>query len=406
MQAIQNNRRVVLIGLIVLLLICLVGALVFNVFFRNSGQDVAQEPTATVVQEEPTDEPEPTATPTQVVEEEPAATPVPPAEEEVEAEMANDATEEGDAESTNTVEITDSGANADDTTDTGGESAAQTGADTMVVTTVVVTTVDEILENGSFEAGFTEEGVGLQWETFKTGAAIVSFSPETADPFLRDGQFAQRISIDKAYEANQYGGLYQTVEVIPGETYTLTLHGQIRSGLGSEFSSSYGYRLQYALDESATGNWQTITTTGWVELPWPEQSLDVSNVVFSGYSTPFTPTVEQVTLFVRAWNKWSDPGLAEYTLDALSIVGPVPGGTEIIETTVPLAGGSDAAGGEVAGTAPDGTSQAGGEMVDKPLPVTGAYDDFSLMQDPRFWGAVVVLLLLAVGALYQARWRW
>jgi hypothetical protein len=412
MQAIQNNRRIILIGLIVLLLVCLVGALVFNVFFRNSGQDdVAQEPTATVQQEEPTAEPDPTATPTPVVEEEPTTAPAPAEDEEVEAEMAEEEVEEADPETddeeTETIEIAGS-ENEADSTASDGDSGSATGTDTTVnvattVETVAVTMIDEILKNGSFEAGFSDDGVGVDWETFKSGAATISFSPETTDPFLRDGQSAQRISIDRAYEANQYGGLFQTVEVVPGEIYTLTLHGQIRSGLGSEFSSSYGYRLQYALDESGAEDWRAITDTGWVELPWPEQSLDVSNITFSEYSESFTPQTETVTLFIRGWNKWPDPGLAEYTLDALSIVGPVQSSTEMVETVVVVTGDSDAAGGDVASAA---TPQADGEMIDKPLPITGAYDDFSLMQDPRFWGAVLVLMLLAGGAMYKAHWRW
>ena len=65
MQAIRENRRLALIGLIVVLLLCLVGALAANWYYGDQGQEVAQQATATATEmpEEPTPEPEPSATP-------------------------------------------------------------------------------------------------------------------------------------------------------------------------------------------------------------------------------------------------------------------------------------------------------------------------------------------------------
>ena len=60
------------------------------------------------------------------------------------------------------------------------------------------------------------------------------------------------------------------------------------------------------------------------------------------------------------------------------------------------------------GTSSSGTATTTGqseEMVDGALPVTGT-DDAPLMQDGRFWGAVLVLLLLVSGAVYRAKWSW
>jgi hypothetical protein len=45
-------------------------------------------------------------------------------------------------------------------------------------------------------------------------------------------------------------------------------------------------------------------------------------------------------------------------------------------------------------------------LVDGGLPTTGIGSTTAFMQDGRFWGGVVVLLLLGLGAIYRAKWRW
>ena len=372
----QNKRRLILIILIALVLLCLVGVVTYNTFFRPGGgqPQIAQEQ-ATPAPTEPPSAEEPTATPTQVVEptQEPTAVPTLAA-----AGGANDNT---------------SGGQPTDTPTTTPPTATPLPV-TQIVETVVITEVGELLQNGGFERGFADNGVGTGWEAFSTDGAAVNFSAESAGVFIHGGQAAQRISIDKAFQPNQYGGIYQTVEVLPGEVYTLTVYGQIRSGFGNVDASSYGYRMQAALDQSGGANWQTITPTAWIELPWPEQALDEAAPAFSEFSTQFVAESEQLKLFVRAWNKWPDGNLGEYTLDDLSLVGPTAVRTETVVKTLTAPGAQ--------ATAPAG----GEEMIDKPLPTTGYGDDTNLFADARFWGALLVLLLLTGGAFYRARWRW
>jgi hypothetical protein len=43
-------------------------------------------------------------------------------------------------------------------------------------------------------------------------------------------------------------------------------------------------------------------------------------------------------------------------------------------------------------------------MVDKGLPTTGADEGQTVVQDGRFWGGLLILLLLAAGAVYRAKW--
>jgi hypothetical protein len=241
MERITENRRIILIILIALLLVCLLGVLAYNVFFRGTGQDVAGgiPPTATPVSTEET--PEGEATTEEVLT--PTPTRVISGQEAVEATV--EATTEGTVEPAETP--------TPRPTTPPATSAAITPS---VIEVTDVSQIDEILENGGFEEGFQENGVGTAWGSFQTGSVNVAFSQESAELFVFEDNSAQRISVEYAVEADRYAGIYQRVEVIPGEVYTLTLHGQIRSGFGDINQSGYGYRMQYAIDYEGDTNWQ------------------------------------------------------------------------------------------------------------------------------------------------------
>lgn len=380
MQFIQERRRLVLLVLVVLVLLCLVGALLFNQFYGGGGNGVAADtptPPPTATEEGPVvivtpEEGDATATPTRVVGEgeEPSEEPTTPEATEV----AGEPTVEPTSVPTATLSPTD--ADFVPAPPEFAPAALQTG---------------DILKNGGFEEGFDDSGVGVDWQHFTNGGAIVSFSSETFEALIQAGSNAQRISVDQAMQADRYAGIYQTLKVVPSETYTFTIYGLTRTFFGDVQQSSYGYRVQYAVDYSGGDDWQQIPVEDWVELPWDEEAIAASNPTLSEYSAEITPTSDRMTLFVRVWNKWPDPGLVEYTLDSLSLVGPVPGtGTAIASTT----------------TGSTNATTTTEEMIDQPLPVTGTQDITSFMGDARFWGGILVLVLLAVGAVYRARWRW
>lgn len=391
MEAIRDNRRIVLIVLVALLLLCLVGVLAFNVFVAgNNTVTGGGEPTAAPLPTEaiagagPETE-EATATPTRVI------------SEEGTAEEGEEAVGEGEEEATATP---DAATDATETpvpapTSTPAAASGSTGGDFSVSpsdqppTVVETIETDELLENGSFEEGFDSSGVGEGWGSFKSNAAVIGFSPETAEIYVKDGESAQKISVDNVQASDQYAGIYQTVTVIPGETYTFTLNGQIRSPLGDIQESSYGYRVQYAVDDAGGADWRDVPAEDWVELPWDEQLIGSQTITYSRHMASLAATSEEMTVFVRTWNKWMAPGLTEYSLDSLSLIGPVRR-QEIVTPTAPL---------------PLASAGGGDQMINEPLPVTGLNNN-NLMADGRFWGGVLVLSLLVVGAIYRAKWRW
>ena len=225
----------------------------------------------------------------------------------------------------------------------------------------------ERVRNGSFESGFEAHSVALGWTPFSNGAAVFEFLEETWPPAVYDGEHAQRIQVREASQPDRYAGIYQTVSVVPGETYNLTLNGQIRSGEGDIKTSQYGYRMQLGIDYKGGQDWTAVED--WVELPWDEQRFDSDFLFFYDYTTPVVATNSRLTIFVRSWNKWADPGRVEYTLDAISLTGATPSG-------------------EIA--------------VDKPLPLTGNAP-LSASGWLRILASVVVLGLLLAGAAWQVR---
>jgi hypothetical protein len=354
MQAIKekrNIRLIIIIALIVTVFVCLVAYLIY-VMSGSGGQPVVENPTPTpepsptgvqvivTVEEGPT--PTPTLvvveTPTPAPTEEPTATPVP--------EPTSTPTQKSPAE----LELSP---------------------------VISIGKIEDLVKNGDFESGFNPDGVALDWHSFNNDSAAINFSTEMAGPYVKSGLRAQRITLSQATQPNRYAGLYQQINLASGRIYTLTLYGQIRTGFADVKLSSYGYRLQYAIDSTGGDKWQDVPEKAWVELPWDEQALNSSAVKFLDYTAPISAASNKITLFVRAWNKWADPGEVQYTLDSISLVGP-----SLVSKPV--------------------TQEA---LIDQPLPTTGAGDSAGFIGSGRFWGAVLVLLLLATGAIYRAKWN-
>lgn len=185
-----------------------------------------------------------------------------------------------------------------------------------------------LIRNGDFEQGFQPDyHVGYDWGAFSNGNATMGWSADSWAPVVMAGQNAQAIEINGARERDRYAGIYQTVAVVPGQQYKLTIHGLIRSSEGSIAASNYGYRLQYAIDHNGGTAWELLNNEAWQELPWDEQPLakpEETAYRIDTYSTTITAQSNQLTLFVRGWKKWVDDGSAIFNLDEISLVGSVP----------------------------------------------------------------------------------
>ena len=53
------------------------------------------------------------------------------------------------------------------------------------------------------------------------------------------------------------------------------------------------------------------------------------------------PPGREMTVFVRTWNKWADPGHVEYTVDEISLTGPYASAAAAFSDPLPVTGDGD-----------------------------------------------------------------
>ncbi len=189
----------------------------------------------------------------------------------------------------------------------------------------------ERLTNGDFESGFhaTPAGfVGNGWSWFHNGGqATYGFYDETWAPVVYDGEHSQLIEINTFCRAgsdpDRYVGIYQTVAVVAGETYELSLHGMLRALADDPDRGNYSYRVQYGVDYDGGTDWTAVDN--WVEIPWDTVHARLSPGSMESYSASITATGDRLTLFVRVWKKWGTARRElDVNLDAISLKGAMP----------------------------------------------------------------------------------
>ncbi len=226
-----------------------------------------------------------------------------------------------------------------------------------------------LIQNGSFEDGFVEGlGVANNWNYFSSANAKAGFYDDTWGLVVADGTHAQLLELIDATSNDSYAGIYQTVTVTPGQAYQLSFSGLVRSDEGSITASNYGYRMQYAIDQTGNTDWQAVSN--WVELPWDEEPRTApangSAYTMHTETTVFTATTASATIFFRAWKKWPDNHEGNYDLDAVSLV-PFAGTAGTAGAVLPETGG------ENTGTSNLGTIAGVGSVLLLALLLAGAF---------------------------------
>ncbi|MFQ5611436.1 MAG: hypothetical protein ACE5H9_04810 [Anaerolineae bacterium] len=184
---------------------------------------------------------------------------------------------------------------------------------------------ENVIVNGDFEADWPDwQTVATGWQPFDNGSAHFGWFKDTWDKVVFDGEQAQLIEIiNDQGQGDRYAGIFQTVEVVAGAEYELTLHGLVRSDEGSAEASNWGYRLQYGLDFNGGSDWTQVTE--WIELPFddhPRTDPNASNVYnYGAFTARIVPTGQKLTLFIRAWQKFPTGFEGNYDVDAVSLVG-------------------------------------------------------------------------------------
>jgi hypothetical protein len=194
---------------------------------------------------------------------------------------------------------------------------------------VVVGAEGTFLVNGGFEGGFAAVQlgrVGKGWGWFYNDArATYGFYDETWTPVVYEGEHSQLIEINTKdwaeADADRYAGIYQTVDgLTQGATYRLSLHGMLRVLESDDDRSGYNYRVEWGYDPAGGTDWEAVDN--WVEIPWNTIYTRLDPGPMSGYTTTFEAPSTQVTIFFRAWKKWSTLSRElDVNLDSISLKG-------------------------------------------------------------------------------------
>jgi LysM repeat protein len=197
-------------------------------------------------------------------------------------------------------------------------------------TGLAVTTMD-VIQNGSFEGGFVMVPgcgmVGAGWGCFTNhGHAEYGFYDDQWAPVVADGLHSQLIEISTkqfaASESDRFAGIYQTVQLTKGASYTLKLQGGMRENQPDPSEDPFRYRVQWGYTTGGSADWTKVTN--WVELPWSKIDERTAPAGLQSFSTSFPAPSSKITLFIRAWKKWGDAYKElDVNIDAVSLTGQV-----------------------------------------------------------------------------------
>jgi len=205
-------------------------------------------------------------------------------------------------------------------------------------------TVDQdVLVNGNFEGGFTPQAgcgqVGAGWTCFTNGGSVnYGFYDDQWQPVVANGTHSQLIELNTmqfaASEADRFAGIYQTVTVVPGATYTLKLQGLMRERDPKSGEDKYRYRVQWGYAADGGTDWTAVKN--WQELPWDKIDNRTSPSGLQSFSTTMVAPSGKITLFIRVWKKWGTVYKElDVNLDAISLIGQAAKGVIVVPPVQP-----------------------------------------------------------------------
>lgn len=219
------------------------------------------------------------------------------------------------------------------------QAAGSGGAKGVAFVVKQVVVMGDAIQNGSFEDGFQDNGVGNGWTGFDNdGVAMYTWLEELQAVHVSHGERAQLMQLTGAGQPDRYMGVFQTVEVQAGETYTLTLHGLIRSSDAGDPNRPYGHRMQWGIDYQGGQDWRAVEE--WVDTGWNDIPLDQQDPAINYVQLPIVAQTDRLTLYVRGWTKWPTQSIANFYVDGVSLQGAV-GVEERREAVTTGAGGGE-----------------------------------------------------------------
>jgi hypothetical protein len=131
-------------------------------------------------------------------------------------------------------------------------------------------------------------------------------------------------------------GVYQTVEVVPGEYYRFSMSGtlQIQSGASTlqpddpdAPEEAQNHTIELFFDQAGNTDWRAIPHERWTILPWEEQKLefqvsedneDIAEI--EDYYTYIRAQSNRMTIFITLWRKWANWRTGIGSIDCVALL--------------------------------------------------------------------------------------
>jgi hypothetical protein len=168
-------------------------------------------------------------------------------------------------------------------------------------------------------------------------------------------------------------GVYQTVNVVPGQDYRFSMQGFIQAQPGA-----VGHNVELVFDQNGGTDWQAIPHEQWTLLPWREQELEFESegsddpdlARVETYATTVKARSNKLTVFISAWRWWPNWRTTIFSFDCLSLTPLSSAGVPPAQavSAAASAGGAQAASQVGAASAPASTvafPNAGGILETK-----------------------------------------
>lgn len=204
-----------------------------------------------------------------------------------------------------------------------------------------------VIKNGSFEEWDEDSdppGVARYWEGYTNGRAVFGFYDELWREAVGNGENAQLMEIN-GVEPNildRVIAVYQTVDVMPGSQYDLTMWAIMRTQAPEIDRNKNEVEMHWGVDYTGEGNYDNVTE--WNIMPLTEQYRLGSSGEYPEdvplFYEMITGTIQtgdssQITLFIRGLKKFPTGTEVNFDVDDVTLVGaagaPEPTATPTLE---------------------------------------------------------------------------
>jgi hypothetical protein len=127
-------------------------------------------------------------------------------------------------------------------------------------------------------------------------------------------------------------GVYQTVNVVPGQTYRFTMDAVIlvQPGARIDEPNAQNHTFELFFDQAGGTDWTEIPFEQWTNVALREQRLvfDVEEAKeddgkgiadIQRYTTTVTAASNQMTIFITGWRKWANFRSVIFAIDCVSL---------------------------------------------------------------------------------------